>query len=53
MRSVAFKNIFIYRLSREVNWSAAEVSDALSKFVFTPCGSQDTAKVGWTPVLGD
>lgn len=53
MRSVAFKNIFIYRLSREVNWSAAEVSDALSKFVFTPCGSQDTAKVGWTPVLSD
>ncbi|EDA3853175.1 recombination-associated protein RdgC [Escherichia coli] len=53
MRSVAFKNIFIYRLSREVSWDTAEVNAALSKFVFTPCGSQDMAKAGWTPVLGD
>lgn len=53
MRSVAFKNIFIYRLSREVNWDTAEVNAALNKFVFTPCGSQDIAKAGWTPVLGD
>lgn len=53
MRSVAFKNIFIYRLSREVNWDTAEVNAALSKFVFTPCGSQDMAKAGWTPILGD
>ncbi|EEE2033321.1 recombination-associated protein RdgC, partial [Salmonella enterica subsp. enterica serovar 4,[5],12:i:-] len=49
----AFKNIFIYRLSREVSWDTAEVNAALSKFVFTPCGSQDMAKAGWTPVLGD
>lgn len=53
MRSVAFKNIFIYRLSREVSWDTAEVNAALSKFVFTPCGSQDMAKAGWTPVLGN
>ncbi|EFA4004674.1 TPA: recombination-associated protein RdgC [Escherichia coli] len=53
MRSVAFKNIFIYRLSREVSWDTAEVNAALSKFVFTPCGSQDMAKAGWTSVLGD
>ncbi|HFU0640874.1 TPA: recombination-associated protein RdgC [Escherichia coli] len=53
MRSVAFKNIFIYRLSREVNWDTAVVNAALSKFVFTPCGSQDMAKAGWTPILGD
>ncbi|EDZ2677470.1 recombination-associated protein RdgC, partial [Salmonella enterica subsp. enterica serovar Adelaide] len=53
MRSVAFKNIFIYRLSREVNWDTAEVNAALNKFVFTPCGSQDIAKAGWPPVLGD
>lgn len=53
MRSVAFKNIFIYRLSREVSWDTAEVNAALSKFVFTPCGSQDMTKAGWTPVLGD
>ncbi|EKF6925754.1 recombination-associated protein RdgC, partial [Salmonella enterica subsp. enterica serovar Johannesburg] len=49
----AFKNIFIYRLSREVSWDTAEVNAALSKFVFTPCGSQDMAKAGWTSVLGD
>ncbi len=53
MRSIAFKNIFIYRLSREVSWDTAEVNAALSKFVFTPCGSQDMAKAGWTSVLGD
>ncbi len=53
MRSVAFKNIFIYRLSREVSWDTAEVNAALSKFVFTPCSSQDMAKAGWTSVLGD
>ena len=53
MRSVAFKNIFIYRLSRKVSWDTAEVNAALSKFVFTPCGSQDMAKAGWTSVLGD
>ncbi|EFX6648805.1 recombination-associated protein RdgC [Shigella flexneri] len=53
MRSVAFKNIFIYRLSREVSWDTAEVNAALSKFVFTPCGSQDMAKAGWASVLGD
>ncbi|EFJ2164125.1 recombination-associated protein RdgC [Escherichia coli] len=53
MRSVAFKNIFIYRLSREVSWDTAEVNAALSKFVFTPCGSRDMAKAGWTSVLGD
>ncbi|HGC3228417.1 TPA: recombination-associated protein RdgC [Escherichia coli] len=53
MRSVAFKNIFIYRLSREVSWDTAEVNAALSKFVFTPCGSQDMPKAGWTSVLGD
>ena len=53
MRSVAFKNIFIYRLSREVSWDTAEVNASLSKFVFTPCGSQDMAKAGWTSVLGD
>ncbi|ENC3107785.1 recombination-associated protein RdgC [Shigella flexneri] len=53
MRSVAFKNILIYRLSREVNWDTAEVNAALSKFVFTPCGFQDMAKAGWTPILGD
>ncbi|EPA5202991.1 recombination-associated protein RdgC [Escherichia coli] len=53
MRSVAFKNIFIYRLSREVSWDTAAVNAALGKFVFTPCGSQDMVKAGWTPVLGN
>lgn len=53
MRSVAFKNIFIYRLSREVSWDTAAVNAALGKFVFTPCGSQDMVKAGWAPVLGN
>ncbi|MDV1094973.1 recombination-associated protein RdgC (plasmid) [Raoultella ornithinolytica] len=53
MKSVAFKNIFTYRLSRDITLDTQTVSEALAPMAFNPCGSQDMATCGWVPVLGE
>ena len=41
-----FKNLMVYRLSREISLRAEEMEKQLASMAFTPCGSQDMAKMG-------
>ncbi|MWT63219.1 recombination-associated protein RdgC, partial [Escherichia coli] len=36
-----FKNLMVYRLSRDVSLRAEEMEKQLAAYSFTPCGSQD------------
>ncbi|WP_159567517.1 recombination-associated protein RdgC [Budvicia diplopodorum] len=47
-----FKNLIIYRLSRETHLSADEMETQLKALTFSPCGSQDMAKTGWVSPMG-
>ncbi len=47
-----FKNIFAYRLTREIDLTPEHVEKQLNALEFTPCGSQDQQQVGWTNALG-
>ena len=47
-----FKNLMVYRLSRDVSLRAEEMEKQLASMTFTPCGSQDMAKMGWVSPMG-
>jgi recombination associated protein RdgC len=49
--SINFKNVLIYKLSRDVSF--ANLEEQMAQFAFTPCGSQDMAKTGWISPMGN
>ncbi len=48
--TINFKNILIYKLSRDVAFD--NLAEQLAKFAYSPCGSQDMAKTGWISPMG-
>ena len=47
-----FKNLLIYRFTQPFSLNAEELDSLLAQHTFTPCGSQDSAKLGWVPPIG-
>ncbi|MEQ5075947.1 recombination-associated protein RdgC [Providencia alcalifaciens] len=43
-----FKNAIVYRMTRDIQISSDELETQLKNLEFSPCGSQDMMKVGWT-----
>lgn len=47
-----FKNVMVYRLTRDLDVTAEQMEQQLAANAFTPCGSQDMAKSGWVAPMG-
>lgn len=47
-----FKNVIAYRFNKPFTVDAASLESAMEEFKFTPCGSQDISKFGFTNALG-
>ncbi|SDJ54543.1 recombination-associated protein RdgC [Microbulbifer yueqingensis] len=47
-----FKNLRVYRLTKEFDLTAEKLNELLEPGLFVPCGSQDAARYGWVPPLG-
>ncbi|MGL6160341.1 recombination-associated protein RdgC [Microbulbifer sp.] len=47
-----FKNLRVYRLTKEFALTAEKLHELLEPNTFAPCGNQDTARYGWVPPLG-
>lgn len=47
-----FKNVISYRFNKPFAVDAAALESAMEEFKFTPCGSQDISKFGFTNAMG-
>ena len=47
-----FKNLQVYRFTRPFDLTVDQLETALESCTFTPCGSQDISRFGWTRALG-
>ncbi|WP_444923024.1 recombination-associated protein RdgC [Microbulbifer sp. DLAB2-AF] len=47
-----FKNLRIYRLTKEFSLGAEKLNELLEAQAFVPCGSQDSVRYGWVSPLG-
>lgn len=47
-----FKNVIAYRFNKPFAVDSAALESAMEEFKFTPCGSQDISKFGFTNALG-
>jgi recombination associated protein RdgC len=47
-----FKNLQVYRFTRPFELTAEQLESQLETLAFTPCGSQDMSRFGWTRPLG-
>ncbi|PJG83058.1 recombination-associated protein RdgC [Caviibacterium pharyngocola] len=46
-----FKNAMIYRLTKSLDWSPAQLQQQLQQCEFHPCAQSDMSKFGWTNPL--
>ncbi|WP_323994745.1 recombination-associated protein RdgC [Aeromonas hydrophila] len=47
-----FKNLQIYRFTRPFDLTTEQLESQIESLAFTPCGSQDMSRFGWTRPLG-
>lgn len=47
-----FKNLMIYRLSRDISLKSEQLEEQLRTSLFVPCSSQDVSKQGWVSPVG-
>ena len=47
-----FKNLQVYRFTRPFELTAEQLETQLEACAFTPCGSQDISRFGWTRPFG-
>ncbi|MCK2083552.1 recombination-associated protein RdgC [Aeromonas sp. 3925] len=47
-----FKNLQVYRFTRPFDLTTEQLETQLEACAFTPCGSQDISRFGWTRPLG-
>lgn len=50
--NIMFKNVIAYRFNKPFAVDSAALEWAMEEFKFTPCGSQDISKFGFTNALG-